>query len=79
MKHKKIVQQEADPKVLLFRHEAKRSIRSYLDGQGFVEIDTPYLLDANTPDPYIDPLWVKGCTGPIYNCTHPRKYGSKRL
>lgn len=63
MKHKKIVQQEADPKVLLFRHEAKRSIRSYLDGQGFVEIDTPYLLDANTPDPYIDPLWVKRVHG----------------
>lgn len=65
MNTKKILGKEAaDPKVLVFRHEAKKSIRSYFDNQGFVEIDTPYLLDANTPDPNIDPLWVKRLHGP---------------
>lgn len=45
--------------VLKYRHQSKAAVRQYLDEQGFVEIDTPYLLKANTPDPYIDPLWVR--------------------
>lgn len=41
---------------LKFRHDAKKALRSFFDQQGFFEIDTPYLLEANTPDPYIDPV-----------------------
>ncbi|HXW52600.1 MAG TPA: amino acid--tRNA ligase-related protein, partial [Myxococcota bacterium] len=44
--------------ILWFRHHIKRAIRSMLDGQGFIEIDTPYLLNANTPDPFIDPVFA---------------------
>lgn len=45
--------------MLKFRHHSKRAIRDLLDHDGFIEIDPPYLLDANTPDPYIDPLRVQ--------------------
>lgn len=45
-----------DPSILKFRHYAKKALRSYFDEQGFFEIDTPYLLSANTPDPFIDPI-----------------------
>jgi lysyl-tRNA synthetase class 2 len=45
-----------DPNILRFRHEAKKSIRKFLDDHGFLEIDTPYLLLSNTPDPFIDPI-----------------------
>lgn len=41
---------------LLFRHNAKNAIRSMFDDQGFIELDTPYLLSSNTPDPHIDPV-----------------------
>lgn len=44
--------------ILLFRHHTKKSIRALLDEQGFIEIDTPYLLPTNTPDPFVDPLMV---------------------
>lgn len=41
---------------LKFRHQFMRSLRDFLDDQGFVEIETPFLLSANTPDPHIDPV-----------------------
>lgn len=44
------------PEILWFRHHAKNAIRNLLDRQGFIELDTPYLLRANTPDPHIDPI-----------------------
>jgi lysyl-tRNA synthetase class 2 len=44
--------------ILKFRHFTKRAIRSLFDEQGFIELDTPYILGANTPDPYIDPVMV---------------------
>jgi elongation factor P--(R)-beta-lysine ligase len=44
--------------ILKFRHQAKRAIRSMFDRESFIELDTPYLLPANTPDPFIDPLFV---------------------
>lgn len=47
---------EPSIEVLKFRHQAKRSILSFFDAQGFLEIDTPYLLSSNTPDPFIDPI-----------------------
>jgi lysyl-tRNA synthetase class 2 len=46
------------PEILVFRHKAKTAIRAFLEVQGFIEVDTPYLLSANTPDPYIDPIYA---------------------
>lgn len=44
--------------VLKFRHHARARIRSLLDREGFIEVETPYLLNANTPDPFIDPIFA---------------------
>lgn len=47
------------------RHLTKKSIRNFLDQDGFIELDPPYLIKTNTPDPNIDPLKVvrlKGST-----------------
>lgn len=44
--------------MFLLRHNAKETIRVFFNTEGFIEVDPPYLLDANTPDPYIDPLTV---------------------
>ncbi len=44
--------------VLKFRHCARKAIRSIFDDQGFIELETPYLLNANTPDPNIDPIFA---------------------
>lgn len=44
--------------ILTYRHQTKAAIRSHLDEQGFIEVDTPYLLEANTPDPFIDPVYA---------------------
>src|SRR5580704_10621517 len=49
--------------ILNFRHHAKAAIRANFDRQGFIELDTPYLLMANTPDPFIDPIFVHGHHG----------------
>jgi elongation factor P--(R)-beta-lysine ligase len=45
--------------ILYFRHRAKKAIRSLFDDEGFIELDTPYLLLSNTPDPFIDPIFAK--------------------
>lgn len=45
-----------DKNMFQFRHDFMRSLRSFLDTQDFVEIETPFLITANTPDPYIDPI-----------------------
>lgn len=47
-----------DLAILRFRHLARAAIRAYLDEQGFIELETPYLLSANTPDPFIDPIFA---------------------
>lgn len=47
------------PDILYFRHRAKKAIRSLFDDEGFIELDTPYLLSSNTPDPFIDPIFAK--------------------
>jgi lysyl-tRNA synthetase class 2 len=44
--------------MLLIRHEVLKSLRGFFFHEGFIEIETPYLLKCNTPDPYIDPLIV---------------------
>lgn len=45
--------------MLCFRHQAKKAIRTFFDNQGFVELDPPYILSTNTPDPFIDPIFIK--------------------
>lgn len=45
---------------LRFRHHVKSAIRALFDADHFLEIDTPYLLEANTPDPFIDPFFAHG-------------------
>lgn len=47
---------EPEVNILKFRHDAKRALRSFFESQGFFEIDTPYLLASNAPDPFIDPI-----------------------
>jgi lysyl-tRNA synthetase class 2 len=44
--------------IIRFRHFARASIRDLFDSQGFIEVETPYLLSANTPDPFIDPIFA---------------------
>lgn len=44
--------------IFFWRHKTKEAIRKFFNDEGFIEVDPPYLLDANTPDPYIDPLSV---------------------
>jgi elongation factor P--(R)-beta-lysine ligase len=61
--------------MLKFRHEAKKAVRNFMDKQGFIELDTPYILDANTPDPYIDPLYVQKMSGEVLQLhTSPEIY-----
>lgn len=55
---------------LHFRHMAKKAIRSLFDDQGFIELDTPYLLTANTPDPFIDPIFVTAAVGKFSGQLH---------
>jgi len=48
-----------DLNTLRIRHEFMRALRVFFDAQDFIEIETPYLLSANTPDPYIDPVFAQ--------------------
>lgn len=36
------------------RHIVRRAVRDYMDGEGFIEIDTPLLVHGTTPDTAID-------------------------
>jgi elongation factor P--beta-lysine ligase len=36
------------------RHTVRRAVRDYLDGEGFIEIDTPLLVKGTTPDAEIE-------------------------
>ena len=47
-----------DLTVLKRRHNFMRRLRNFFDAQDFIEIETPYLLTANTPDPHIDPIFI---------------------
>src|SRR5437879_10079604 len=47
-----------DLNILKSRHDFIRGLRHFFDSQDFLEIQTPYLLSANTPDPYIDPIFA---------------------
>ncbi len=40
------------------RHVIRRSVRDYLDGQGFIEIDCPLLVRGTTPDAVINSFRV---------------------
>ncbi len=68
-----------DLKVLQFRHHFNRTLRNYLEGEGFLEIETPILIKANTPDPHIDPIFAT-LSGQKYQMhTSPEAYLKKAL
>src|SRR5580698_235895 len=54
-----MIKDNIDPNIIRLRHQGKDAIRNFFHEDGFLEIDPPYLLNANTPDPYIDPLLVQ--------------------
>lgn len=56
------------------RHLIKRSVRDYLHGQGFIEIDMPLLVKGATPDTHIDSFEV----GDLYLVTST-EYQIKRM
>jgi lysyl-tRNA synthetase class 2 len=41
---------------LRLRAEVHRALRAYLDGQGFIEVDTPAWVRAPSPEPHFTPL-----------------------
>ncbi|MBV6415810.1 MAG: Aspartate--tRNA(Asp/Asn) ligase [Steroidobacteraceae bacterium] len=59
------LRREAMAKRIRLRHEATRALRAYLDGQGFVDIETPMLTKA-TPEGARDYL--------VPSRTHPGKF-----
>lgn len=40
--------------IIALRHRIKRTIRDYMDSEGFIEIDSPLLVHGTTPDTAID-------------------------
>lgn len=46
-------------KFLENRHRAKKIVREYFDSEGFLEIDSPILIQNNAVEAYIDPIWVE--------------------
>lgn len=44
--------------VLWQRHAIRRAVRDYMDGEGFIEIDTPLLVHGTTPDAMIQSFAV---------------------
>lgn len=52
--------------ILKLRHQFMLTLRKWLIDDGFIEIETPYLIAENTPDPYIDPI--------LAQLNHPNKH-----
>jgi elongation factor P--(R)-beta-lysine ligase len=44
--------------ILAKRHGIRRAVRHWLDGSGFLEIDTPLLVQGSTPDAHIESFAV---------------------
>jgi len=40
------------------RAAALKAVRSFFDSQDFIEIDSPIVIDCNSPEPFIDPLFT---------------------
>jgi lysyl-tRNA synthetase class 2 len=51
--------------IILYQHKAYKNLRNFFEKQDFIEVFTPLLIRANTPDPFIDPVFVK-CGNPNY-------------
>ncbi len=52
-----------DPRVLNFRASFNRSLRKYFEENKFLEVETPILINTNTPDPNIDPVMCRSLYG----------------
>jgi lysyl-tRNA synthetase class 2 len=68
----------ADRSKLELRHRILRSIRSYFDAAGFVEVETPSVVRNPGLELHLDALEVVGCAGPRWLHTSP-EYHMKRL
>jgi len=65
--------------LLNLRHNLVKAVREFFYMRGYIEVETPSLLAASAPDPYIDPLKVfTESKGPFYLHTSPEMH-MKRL
>lgn len=65
--------------ILLARHTLLKAIRDFFSRGGYVEVETPNLMRAAPPDPFIEPLKVfAGQKGPFFLHTSP-EMGMKKL
>ena len=73
--------------ILKARHELLKSMREFFYTRGYLEVETPSLMQTSPPDPYIDPLFVHvGERGPFFLHTSPEvhmkrllQYGQDRI
>lgn len=66
------------PQALLGRSRVVRALRSFFDGRGFLEVETPALVTSPGLDLHLDAFEVPGPSGPRYLHTSP-EYCMKRL
>lgn len=43
---------------ILYKFECLKKLRNFFNHQGFIEVSTPYIIKANAPDPFIDPVKI---------------------
>jgi len=67
------------PRALQFRADVLREIRSFFDRQGFIEVETPLLINAPGQEPHLRAFETETESGrPLYLPTSP-EYAMKRL
>jgi lysyl-tRNA synthetase class 2 len=70
---------KANLNLLRFRHELIKAMRDVFYASGYLEVETPNLMQTAAPDPNIEPLQVySGDMGPFFLHTSP-EMGMKKL